>query len=148
MTALIVSKKIQDLKLGANGEEKVLEILNKKFKSCVKKYHSKYCEMDYYIQNQKGDVIQEWELKTRRVNHNQYPSLVFGRNKYEKSLIALKNGVKQTYLFNCNDGLYYWNFSDEVKQKDEFYFGTICNQRRRDKEHDAVFIKTQYLTLF
>ena len=138
-------QKCKDERFGREGEDEVLKILQNKYGN-VKKYMSKYCEMDYYITNEKGDVIHEFEVKTRRVNHDKYPSLVFGFNKYERSVNALECGIKSTFLWNCRDGLFFWDLHDPIQQSDEFYFGTIRNIKRNDPEDSkAVHVYSQYL---
>jgi len=140
-------QKRKDEQLGAIGEIKTFDFLGKNYKN-IRKYLDKYSIKDYYLVDNKENTIHEYELKTRRVKHNTYPSVVFGLNKYNHSLEQLKKNIKQTYLFKCEDGLYGWELTDPEKQKDEFYFGKICNKKRNDKEHPAVFIKAEYLKLF
>ena len=139
-------QKRKDERLGREGEDRVLQVLKSKYGEGVKKYMSKYCEMDYYITNEKGDVVHEFEVKTRRVNHDRYPTLVFGFNKYERSVNALECGIKSTFLWNCRDGLFFWDLYDPIQQSDEFYFGTIRNIKRNDPvDSKAVHVYSQYL---
>ena len=137
-------KKAKDLKFGDGAERDVLDIL-KALNPNTTKIKDKYYVMDYSITDDDGKLIEELEVKSRRIKHNQYPTLVFGKNKYNHSLKQLANGIKQTYLFNCRDGLYKWELTDPVIQKNEFYEGTICNYARNDKPHSAIHIYTQNL---
>ena len=139
-------QKSKDLQLGRIGEEEVFKKLVELYGKGMKKYMSKYCVKDFYLTNEKGDVTHEWELKTRRVESNKYPSTVFGYNKFEHSIKALKGGVKQTYLFNFTDGLYSWDLYNEETQKEEFEIGVCANRKRYDKEHKAVYVFSKYLT--
>ena len=141
------SRKIQDLRLGEKGECEVLKRLIQKFGEGVKKYQGTYSLKDFYLTNKKGKVIQEWELKTRRVSKDKYPTTAFGLNKYEHSVRALPN-CKQTYLFNFTDGLYYWDLYNPELQSNEFEFGEIANRRRGGKPHTAVFVLKNYLKRF
>lgn len=139
-------QKRKDEQLGAIGEIKTFDFLGKNNKN-IRKYLDRYAIKDYYLVDKEGKTIHEYELKTRRVKHNTYPSVVFGLNKYNHSLKQLKKNIRQTYLFRCEDGLYGWELKDVEEQKDEYYFGNISNRARNDKEHPAVFIKSQYLKL-
>ena len=146
MSIIDYKQKNKDLQLGREGEQQVFKKLQELYGGNVKKYMSKYCVKDFYLTNEKGDVVHEWELKTRRVESNKYPSSVFGYNKFEHSLKALKGGVKQTYLFNFTDGLYSWELYDEKAQSQEFEIGIIANRKRYDREHKAVYVFSKYLT--
>jgi len=146
MSSINYKQKSKDFKLGYEGEEQVFKRLQELYGDKVKKYESRYCVKDFYLVNEKGDVIHEWELKTRRVESNTYPSTVFGHNKFEHSIKALRGDVKQTYLFNFVDGLYSWELYDEEVQKEEFEIGICANRRRYDKEHKAVYVFTKFLT--
>ena len=53
--------------------------------------------------------------------------------------------VRSTFVFNLSDGYYYWNFDNNTKEK-EYRIGMICNRARNDKEHEALFIKREFLT--
>ena len=146
MSSINYKQKSKDFQLGREGEEQVFKRLQELYGDRVKRYMSRYCVKDFYLVNEKGDVIHEWELKTRRVKSNTYPSTVFGHNKFEHSVKALRGGVKQTYLFNFVDGLYSWELYDEEVQKKEFEIGICANRRRYDKEHKAVYVFTKFLT--
>ena len=137
-------QKSKDLKFGDGAEIDILNIL-KALNKNTNKINKKYYAMDYAITDDNGKLLEELELKSRRIKHNKFPTLVFGKTKYIHSLKQLSNGIKQTYLFNCSDGLYKWELTDPVIQKDEFYEGSICNYARNDKIHDAIHIYTKNL---
>lgn len=145
MSKLNIKQKERDLMLGDIGEDKILSYLQNNVDKNIKKYTDKYNIKDYYLLDENGKLIKEWELKTRRIRHNQYPTLVFGYNKYEDSLNKISKGIAQTYLFNCSNGIYKWDMIDVEKQKNEFYKGDICNKRRNDKPHPAIHIYTEHL---
>lgn len=138
-------QKNEDLKFGKKNEEYIFNLLNKKNNNKIKKYTYEYNIFDFYEEDENNKKIKEYELKSRTIKHNQYDSLVFGLNKFEYSIKQLKNNIEQIYLFYCTDGLYYWKLEDEIKQKNEYYFGMISNRKRNDKSHQAVFIYTKYL---
>ena len=100
--------KKENLKTGAKGEEEVYEYLKNKFSTLKKTKdninYGKYYEFDYY--NESMFI----ELKTRNITFNQYPTLMFGKNKFIKGeeLLKDKPDLDIIYLFNLKDGLYYW----------------------------------------
>lgn len=149
MSGLVdLEQKALDEQIGNDGEDVVLTYLQTQVNPDIRKYPDKFNVKDYYLNDDEGNLIKEWEVKTRRIKHNQYPTLVFGLNKLKHSLKMIKEDVEQTYLFNCIDGLYKWDFKDYKTQKanKEFYLGTIANKKRNDKTHDAVHIWHQHLT--
>lgn len=140
-----IIQKNKDILIGVKGEKTVEEFLINKINKNILKYNDKWNVKDYYLNNDEGHLIKEWELKTRRIEHNKYDTLVFGYNKYEHSIKRLECNIAQTYLFNCNDGIYEWELINPLIQKDEFYEGMICNMKRNDKPHKAIHIYTKYL---
>ena len=90
----MINKEIQqkDLELGANGENKTQAIIEKFLSIKLTKSTDKYATFDYYNDN---TFI---ELKTRRVKHNTYSTLMFGYNKFKKGLEHIKEG-KDVYFF-------------------------------------------------
>tara|TARA_R100000654_G_scaffold24805_3_gene47997 strand:+ start:4437 stop:4904 length:468 start_codon:yes stop_codon:yes gene_type:complete len=97
-----------DLKLGEDAEEKIHSYLEACYGTLLRSKDNpkmgKYYEFDKY--NDKYYL----EIKTRRIKHNQYPTLMFGYNKYIKGqkLLQQDPNLKIIYLWNCNDGIYYW----------------------------------------
>ena len=83
------------------------------------------------------------EIKTRRINHNQYPSLMFGKNKYIKGceLIADNPNIRIIYMWRCYDGIYYWEHDASE------YTGRISGRRDRGRiEEDlCIHIDQQYI---
>ena len=100
------NKKLQDLEFGLNAENDLLPILEKRFGSLTKK-KVKNDPFDY-----DGDNL-VIELKSRRIKHNKYESLFFGKNKYDKGIAYQKESVRVYYVFNCLDGLYYWEQNED-----------------------------------
>ena len=139
-------QKKKDGDFGEKKEKTTLEELRDKINPNIQKYDYAFNVMDYYLKDDKGDIICEYEVKSRRVRHDFYPTAVFGMNKMNHSVRQLKKGVKQIYLFNYIDGLFRWDCEDPYgKQKDEWEEGTISNDRRNDKVHKAVHIPHENL---
>ena len=96
-----MDKKLEDLDFGLNAEINIEDTLKKYFKGLRKK-KGKNDPFDWDIDN---GVL---ELKTRRINHDKYDTLFFGKNKFDKGECYLKEGMRVYYIFNCKDGIYYW----------------------------------------
>ena len=42
------------------------------------------------------------------MNHNKYPTLMFGKNKLDKGSQYLEQGIQPIFVFKCYDGVWYW----------------------------------------
>ena len=128
----------QDLKLGDKGEKDTLAIIEKFLNIKLSRSEDKYATFDYY--NDKTFI----ELKTRRIKHNTYKSLMFGYNKFKKGLEHLSNNKDVYFFFNCLDGIYYWKLTNESKKN--ITIGTGGRWDRGKKEiQQLVFIGTHNL---
>ena len=124
--------KINDLNFGFQSEKNIHSYLENYFgelKETKEKYGSHF-EFDKYNENY---LI---ELKTRRIKHNQYHSLFFGKNKFIKGEELLKENpeLKIYYLWRCNDGVYGW-LHDSTEYTEE-----ISGRRDRGKIEENLCI--------
>lgn len=135
-------KKLQkDLSFGFKSEYEIHELLEeyfgKLFKSKLNPEMSKYYEFDKY--NEEYFI----EIKSRRINHNKFPSLFFGLNKLKKGDEILKkcSHLRIFYLWKCNDGIYGWEHRSSEFQ--------ICKRGRCDRGKnefdDCVDIKQKFI---
>jgi len=100
------SKKLEDLDFGLNAEITIKERLEVVFGELKpKKVKNDPFDFD-------GDNL-VIELKSRRINHNKYDTLFFGKNKFDKGVLYQQEGVRVVYVFNCLDGIYYWEQNDQ-----------------------------------
>lgn len=105
------NKKSLDLKFGLDAEVNIKDELDKYFPN-VKKKKVSNDPFDFDIDN---GVI---EVKSRRIPHDKYDTLFFGKNKYDKGVFYQEEGLRVYYVFNCSDGIYYWEQnSDECFHK-------------------------------
>ena len=95
-------KKINDLAFGFLAEDKYLPIIKNYFNNDNIKKTPQNNLFDYECD---GIKI---ELKSRRIKHNKYDTLIFGKNKYDKGLEYINDNEKVYFIFNCLDGLYLW----------------------------------------
>jgi len=114
-----------DLEFGLTAEIDVKGILENKFGKLKKlgKYHPFDFENNEYL----------IELKSRRINHNHYPTAMINLSKLEKTNNIKKNRI---IAFNYMDGIYYWKVDDN-------YTTGIGgrNDRGIDEFSDMAFIK-------
>ena len=97
--------KQEDLKFGIESEVDIFDILKEKFPS-IKKKKVKNDPFDFDINN---GVI---ELKTRRIKHDRYETLFFGKNKFDKGCLYQCEGMRVYYVFKCLDGIFIWEQND------------------------------------
>lgn len=90
-----------DLTFGLGAEIEIKNILEEKFGELnqLDKYHPFDFENDNYL----------IELKSRRINHNQYPTAMVNLSKIQRTSNSNKNRI---IVFNYRDGIYYWNVND------------------------------------
>ena len=72
------------------------------------------------------------ELKSRRIKHNQYKTLIFGKNKLNYFLENRTTNEKFIVIWRCLDGDYMWEYRDD------------CEYVSID---DLIHIKTKDITL-
>jgi hypothetical protein len=87
------------------------------------------------------------ELKTRRINHNDYPTALIGANKVYHA--SLNPDAEHWFIYNYKDGIYGIKYDRELFSK----FATDAFQRgdRPDisnNPQDTVFIPYTHLTKF
>ena len=91
----------KDMSFGFSEEDRIQPILEEKFGELNKlpQYNPFDFENEDYI----------IEVKSRRINHNKYNTLMFAYSKIEK-LEGYEDGKEAIFVFNCDDGIYYWEY--------------------------------------
>lgn len=131
----------QDLKFGLSSEEAAHENLEGVFgklnKSKDNPNMGDFYEFDKYNDNY------FLEMKTRKINHNQYDTLFFGENKFieGKRLLKENPNLRIFYLWKCYDGIYGWEHGSS-----EF---RVCKRGRWDRGKreidDCIDVKLKYI---
>ena len=132
-----------DKQFGLGNEIKYLDILSKYFNTTFKKYENNYSLLDFY-----SDDKIFLEMKSRRLNHNQYPTAIFNIPKIDEfnNRININNDSKLYIVFIYLDGIYYIEYKKEIFDKFE-----IKKFKRNDREgiidtyHFCYFIPTNLL---
>jgi hypothetical protein len=92
----------KQLEYGLSNENKILLIIQDVFSKSIKRSKYKYSKYDYY------DVETKYifELKTRRIRHDQYPTALLNACKINyKNLIV---------IYEYTDGLFYIEYDNEL----------------------------------
>tara|TARA_R110001592_G_scaffold82881_2_gene245372 strand:+ start:5154 stop:5591 length:438 start_codon:yes stop_codon:yes gene_type:complete len=128
-----------DLRYGFKSEEEIHQYLESYFGELLRTDENE--EMGKYYEFDKYNDKLYLELKTRRINHNQYSSLMFGKNKLIKGreLKEANPSLRIFFLWRCLDGVYYWEL-DSSEHTIQFSGRT---DRGRDERADLVHIKTE-----
>ena len=106
----------EDKIYGLNNEEKYLESLSKYFNTTFKKYVSEFSLLDFYSYDEKIFI----EMKSRRINHNQYPTAIFNAHKIDEFNRLNKNNDSKFYIvFIYLDGIYYIEYKKDIFNKFE-----------------------------
>ena len=136
-----MNKKINDLNFGFQSEADIHLILEEYFGALqstenIPEY-GKYFEFDkvndnYFI-----------EIKTRRINHNQYNSLFFGKNKFIKGneLLEENPNLRIFYLWKCYDGIYGWEHNTSSYK---INLQGRCD-RGKDEYSECIDIQQKYI---
>ena len=131
----------QDLKFGLLSEEAAHETLEGVFGKLKKSKDNP--EMGDFYEFDKYNDNYFLEMKTRKINHNQFWSLFFGENKYIEGQRLLKENpnLRIFYLWKCYDGIFGWEHDSS-----EF---CVCKRGRTDRGKreidDCVDIKQKYI---
>ena len=118
----------QDLRLGLKYENKLHPKIKEKFGTELQKT-TLYHPYDY------TDGVTFVELKTRRINHNQYDTLMLSYSKVKYAMD--RPNCKFFFVWNCLDGVYYHEFKHNKNYKTGTG-GTI--KRGTDETAKCVFI--------
>lgn len=99
--------KKEDLRYGNYNESRVHPILEETFGKLINNnVKNKYAKIDF---KNKSYAV---EYKRRRIKFGQYPTLMFNMNKIEKGKEYLSKGKRVFFIWECDDGMYYWELSD------------------------------------
>ena len=98
--------KTQDLEFGLKSEENTKSVLEQ-FLGCELKKTGTYAAMDF-VNEPKTIYV---ELKTRRVNHDQYPTALIGKNKVDFCKISNSTCY---FVYVYMDGIYYIKYDKKL----------------------------------
>ena len=130
--------KENDLLVGNKSENEMITYFSKYFGKLD--FTGKYDSFDFY--NDEFYI----ELKTRNINHNQYPTLFFSENKYYKGLYLIQNHNKRiVFIWRCNDGCYYWELKKDNHEKEGFIALGGRTDRGRNEIYNLYNVKCEFI---
>tara|TARA_R110000772_G_scaffold37812_1_gene89591 strand:- start:181 stop:609 length:429 start_codon:yes stop_codon:yes gene_type:complete len=133
----------EDLDFGFASEDDFLIVLKNKHDRCiVDKFSSKWSSFDFKVKSA-GTIIKEYELKTRRVNYGIFPTLIFGKSKWDYALKKHSQGVELEVVWKLNDCVVSWVI--DPTKKNEYYIGVGQNVRRGEKQKECIHVKCEYM---
>ena len=126
------TQKSIDIQMGLSNEDVVEPMIQKYFNESIintKITRGKYCAYDYETSDRKT----RFELKTRRVHHQTYPTILIGKNKIIK---GCTDGAQLILLFLFTDGLFYIKY--DPLTFGNFNEGPFTRYRDGNAEHQYV----------
>jgi hypothetical protein len=134
-----VPSKSEDINFGLKSEE-TNKVTLENFFGCGLKKTGTYDPMDY---TDEAKTIY-FEMKTRRINHNQYPTALIGKNKVD---FCKTSNATCYFVYVYLDGMFY------VKYDPELFDTFVCEDYQRGWRAGGVapvspyvFIPYKYLT--
>jgi hypothetical protein len=109
-----------DYQYGRQKECEILNKMNEYFHDNITQTEARYDAKDYV-----GDKYR-YEVKSRRINYNQYPTTIIPTDKVMDNIY---------FLFNFIDGLYYIRYNKEVfsKFKIDYFHRRDGGQNNKNK---------------
>ena len=100
----------KDLKFGLLQEDLIKPQLEKFFEVKLIKNKNPYSIIDFT--NKERNIY--IELKSRRMNHDRFKTIVVGYNKIKH--LNFLNVARKYLVWNCQDGLYYLEYTKELME--------------------------------
>jgi hypothetical protein len=137
-----MNKKTEDLKFGNENEKIVLSKLRDYFKS--KNINKIKYNMDTFDFIDKDNKL-IFELKSRRINKNQYYDTMIGYNKIIDGFKHIDKGYKVYLCWKYLDKLCYYELTkDSYNEKWKRMGGRV--DRNKDERHLCYFVPTKEMT--
>lgn len=135
----------KDYKMGKINEKRVVKFLNENtnYKYYLEK--NMFSLMDFKIY---GEPNRLDELKSRDINHDDFPTALIGKQKIEQ---AIKNHDTNKYQFwyLYKDGLFYYDFKiEDINNKKIFLDWWKRTSRGKLEKKLVYYIPKELLTLF
>jgi hypothetical protein len=125
--------RIKQLQYGLSNEPKILLIIQNVFSKSIQKSKYKYSKYDYFDKQTKYI----FELKTRRIRHDQYPTALLNVCK-----INYKNLI---IIYEYTDGYFYIEYDEKLFNSFNTNLQHIHNY---SQSQEVINIPYQYLTKF
>ena len=131
----------RDMRFGSQSETDIHPILEEHFG--ILKNTKDLAQYGRHFEFDKVNDEYFIEIKTRRINHNQYDSLYFGKNKFLKGNELLQENpeLRVFYLWKCYDGIFGWEHDSSpysIKMQGR------CD-RGRNEYNECIDIEQKYI---
>jgi hypothetical protein len=128
----------EDIEYGRMSELAVLPLINKHFNDDAVASSEIYSTQDFFSQNA------VYELKSRKIVHNLYPTALIGANK---AVLKKDDREKSLYfVFSYLDGLFYIKYDEEQFRDWKSVFQRNARIGCRDLAHEVFHIPHTALT--
>ena len=139
----------EDIEFGKQNEIYIKEMLEDMYADTEfhVEFHSwQYSSFDFKILDKNNKIVHEYELKSRRIKSDQYPTLMFGETKlnYAKSQYK-KRGGRFTFLWYCvkDNKILEWEWNPDIK---DYENGYGQNKIRHEKIKKCIHVSTDLMT--
>jgi hypothetical protein len=139
----------EDLEFGHNNELFVKEMLNDMYADTeyrVEFNKWKFSSFDYKVLDKNNKIVHQYELKSRRISSNQYPTLMFSESKLNYAMKQYKKyGGRFTFLWYCvkDNKILEWEWNPNVK---DYINGVGQNKVRHEPEKKCIHVSTDLMT--
>lgn len=128
----------EDIEYGKMSEIAVLPMINKHFNDNAVASSEMYSTQDFFSQNA------VYELKSRKIVHNMYPTALIGCNK---AVLKREDKDKTLYfVFSYLDGLFYIKYNEEQFKDWKSVFQRNTRRGCVDLPHECFHIPHTALT--
>lgn len=112
MTTMYIQRVEKDVNYGLAKECEVKSILQSYFNVKLTKL-SLFHPLDFMDET----LTTFFEIKSRRLNHDKYNTMMIGKNKIEYIEKNYKTNNSYYFIFVCVDGIFYYKYDKEDKLK-------------------------------
>jgi hypothetical protein len=138
-----------DYTFGLSSEEEVINILSDFFNTKLKKDDDQFALFDFHNDDKTIFV----ELKTRRIEHDTYKTIMIGANKvqYAKQRTTIPISIESptpsfNFCFRFTNGIYYVPYiEDEFNLYERKPFQRYGRNDHFDDTHDVIYIPSSSL---
>ena len=134
----------QDREFGEQGEQAIKEIIDKWFDCEFQEDKEGWREMDFLCIEKRYAC----ELKTRRININQYPTLLISSNKITECIRLNGLGFRTFLIFKLTDDIYFYEFVGRTIPIEFIKSYAVRTDRGHRERHRAYYIPTYLLKKF
>ena len=139
----------EDLIFGKANELIIKEVLDKIYKDTEYRVEFntwKYSSFDYKIVDKNNKVVHQYELKSRRIKSDQYPTLMFSEYKMNYAIKEYaKNGGRYSFLWYCveDNKILSWEWNPKLK---DYINGFGQSKLRHEKAKKCIHVSTDLMT--